>query len=737
MQLLEDLIQLAAQGVAPKEILRSAVHAIGTDLSADLCRVYLQSYEEPLTLRASFGDPLGVTQALEAEMLASAAVKELRLIEEDAPGRRLVGIPLVSRSRPSGALVVERRSADRAFLESELDRLSGIASQLVDLVEGAHLLEVLAAVEAPSPGSSTLAESALAERILEGAAASPGIAIGLAVFRHAFPSKLVRRYESSGDERAERERLRDALQKTQEDLLRVQSAAASELGEEHALIFGAHLLLLHDSMLLSSIDTGLESGKPVAVAVDDAFQEIGRRLRDVPDPYIQERIEDVEDLRSRVLGHLLVIEATRVSHAHVVVSPRTSPSVIMELKAQGALGVASELGGTTSHGVLLARALGVPAVTGVPDLLRYVANDDAVIVDGDQGRVILRPSPETLDHYRGRVRLREQERVTAATFNARPAQTADGVRFELQANVALGVDLEVARENGASGVGLYRTEFAFIARDGLPSRDEQVRIYERAYQAFPGGPISFRILDLAGDKFLSFSGLDLARSPFHGYRSIRVLFDHPHILRTQAQAFALAAGERPLRILIPMISSIEELRRVKELVQLALRDLPGATAQHNPSFGAMIEVPAAVEIVADLAAEVDFFSIGTNDLIQYALVVDREDSRHSSPRDAFHPAILRMIHRVVLAAHSAQRQVSVCGEAAANAEFAIALLALGVDALSVSPRSIPQLKQRLANVRLEPIVSEIESILASVQTSEVERTLRLAAGSRALGFANG
>jgi phosphoenolpyruvate-protein kinase (PTS system EI component) len=303
--------------------------------------------------------------------------------------------------------------------------------------------------------------------------------------------------------------------------------------------------------------------------------------------------------------------------------------------------------------------------------------------------------------------------------------------------VALGVDLQVARENGASGVGLYRTEFAFIARDGLPSRDEQVRIYERAYQAFPAGPISFRILDLAGDKFLSFSGLDLARSPFHGYRSIRVLFDHPHILRTQTQAFALAAGERPLRILIPMISSIEELRRVKELVQLALRDLPSATAQHNPSFGAMIEVPAAVEIVADLAAEVDFFSIGTNDLIQYALVVDREDSRHSSPRDAFHPAILRMIHRVVLAAHSAQRQVSVCGEAAANAEFAIALLALGVDALSVSPRSIPQLKQRLANVRLEPIVSEIESILASVQTSEVERALRLAAGSRVLGFANG
>ncbi|MFZ5894845.1 MAG: phosphoenolpyruvate--protein phosphotransferase [Myxococcota bacterium] len=726
MQILEELIQLAARDVAPSEMLRSAAQAIGTDLGADLCRIYLRRYKGPLMLRASFPEPVEFAGALEAERLASAAISEVSLVAvDDQDGHRLA-IPLVSRSRSSGALVVERRSVEQPFLQSELDRVSAIASQLVDLVEGADFLEVLAQLDTPPPQSLTAAESAPGERIIEGAAASPGVAIGVAVFRHAFPSKLVKRHGGSGDERVERERLRNAFQKTQQDLLRMQSAAASELGEEHALIFGAHLLLLHDSMLLSIIELGLKNGRAVAVAVDDAFQEIGRRLRAVPDPYIQERLEDVEDLHSRVLGHLLEIQTTVVRHAHVVVSPRTSPSVIMELKAQGALGVASEFGGTTSHGVLLARALGVPAVTGVPDLLREVANGDALIIDGDQGRVILRPSAESLEDYQRRALARELERASAAAFRARPAQTADGLAFKLQANVALGVDLDVARENGASGVGLYRTEFAFIARDGLPSRDEQVRIYTRAYQAFPEGPISFRVLDLAGDKFLSFAGLGVERSPFHGYRSIRVLFDHPHILRTQAQAFALAAGQRPLRILIPMVSSIEELRRVKELVQQAISELPSAAAQQAPSFGAMIEIPAAVEIVADLAREVDFFSIGTNDLIQYTLVVDREDSRHASPRDVFHPAILRMIRRVVLAAHEAGREVSVCGEAAARAEFAIALLALGVDTLSVSPRSIPELKQRLSSVRIDPLVTNMDILLSSSETSEVEQKLRQA-----------
>ncbi len=721
MDILDYLARLVTAEDPPQQMLRSATQAIALDLSASSCRLFLGTGAEALTLTASFGDDAGSDADGDAAALAREALAGAALARADTRAGTLLAAPVISRARRLGALVVERADRERPFLEEELDRFSDIASQLVDLIGGLDFIERvggLARVTRSAAGSSS------EELSLEGTAAAPGIAIGVATFRHAFPSELVRRDARYAGEARERELFRDAVQKTQNDLLRMQSAAASELGEEHALIFGAHLLLLHDGMLLGAIERGLKQGLSAILAADVAFEEITTRLRAVADPYLQERSEDIEDLRSRVLGHLFELETVVSQPSHVVVSPRTSPSVIMELKARGAQGVASEHGGTTSHGALLARALGVPAVTGVPELMQLVLAGDAVIVDGSEGRVIVRPRPATLAEYVTRAEAEEQTRTEFSKFRNQPAQTADGVRFQLQANVALGVDLDVARDNGSDGVGLYRTEFAFIAREAIPSRDEQVRIYAKAYEAFPESSIAFRILDLAGDKFLASSGLGVARSAFHGYRSIRVLFDYPHILRDQVQAFALAASGRPLRILIPMVSSLEELRHVKELVLSALAHAGAAAAASIPSFGAMIEVPAAVEIASDLAEEVDFFSIGTNDLIQYTLVVDREDSRLSSPHHAFHPAILRMIRRVVRAAHDAGKRVGVCGEMAARPEVALALLALGVDALSVAPRAIPELKQKLSKAALAPLLASVDDLLRLGVTEDIEQSLR-------------
>jgi phosphoenolpyruvate-protein phosphotransferase len=718
MDILEALVRLASMDVSPREMLASAAREIAADLRADSCRIFLYAHVGGLLVRASFGKGDDGDRTVVAERLATEAAVGVSLTAAETPSASWLAVPLVSRVRCMGAVVVERSKPAALFSAEEVARLSAIAPQVVELAEGASLIDAI-------EDGVEVAEVSDGELIIEATAASPGIAIGVVAFRHAFRGALVRRVDSRG-EQPELESSRDAFQKTRNDLLRMQSAAASELGEDQALVFGAHLLLLHDASLLALIEQRIKGGHSAVAAVNDAFEEIGQRLRNVADPYIQEKIEDVEDLRSRVLGHLLEPQGTASLHAHIVVSPRTSPSVIMELKAQGALGVASEIGGTTSHGALLARALGVPAVTGVSDLMLRARNGDLLIIDGNDGRAILRPSPATVAEYTRRAQAEHKERSEFSKFRDRPAQTADGIRFKLQANVALGVELDVALENGADGVGLYRTEFAFIARDGIPSLDEQVRVYAKAYRAFPEGPVSFRILDLAGDKLLSSAGVGVARSPFHGYRSIRVLFDYPHILRTQAQAFALAAGDRPLRILVPMVSSLEELQRIKELVLSALERLPGKSSHSSPSFGAMIEVPAAVEIVADLATEADFFSIGTNDLIQYALVADREDSRLSSPRNAFHPAILRMIRRVVDAAHTAGREVSVCGEAAARPEVAIAFLALGVDALSVSPRAIPELKQRLAAVRLKPLIETAQMLLATPSATAIEESLRRA-----------
>jgi phosphoenolpyruvate-protein phosphotransferase len=441
------------------------------------------------------------------------------------------------------------------------------------------------------------------------------------------------------------------------------------------------------------------------------------------DLYVQERVEDIEDVRSRVLGHLTGTEHAGDLGARLVVSARTTPSLVVELRAGGALGIASELGGATSHGALLARALGLPAVTGIASLTREVFAGDPLIIDGDLGRVVIRPTAETAADYALRREAAERKRTEFAKYRDAPPRTADGVRFELLANVAFGADLAIARENRAEGIGLYRTEFPFIVRGGLPSVDEQARIYAKAYDAFPSAPITFRLLDLAADKFLVSVDLGAARDAFHGYRSIRILFDHPYVLRDQVQAFAIAAAGRPLRILIPMVTSLEDVRRVKALVAAALSEPRAPRVQGSVAFGAMIETPAAVEIVGDLAREVDFFSIGTNDLVQYTLVVDREDPRLSSERHAYHPAILRMIHRVVAQALQARKHVTVCGEMASRPDLALALLALGVDALSVVPRAIPDLKQAIARVALRPLRQSVDVLLRASTIDEAQALL--------------
>ena len=723
MDIQEHLIQLAKDGGTLPELVRSATRAMAEALNLDACYVFLYRKAGKLGLESHFGDGPNRASSELVESVAGQALVTFQPTYAKSPTGTLLAVPMISRGHRVGSLVVERTGHQQVFSDGVVANVSAAASQMVELIVSARAIQVIESAEA-IPESLAVQSAPTYQRTLDGTAASPGIAIGAAAFRQVFPHQLVRRDSRQGSLQSERDRLRDAFQKTQNDLIRMQTAAAGELGEDQALIFAVQLLLLRDPMLQERIESTVSGGGSAAMAVDVAADDIIRQFKKVKDPYIQERSDDVEDLRSRILGHLLDVEHETAQGEHVVVSPRTTPSIIMELKAHGALGVASELDGTTSHGVLLARALGVPAVTGVSGLLGLIESGDLLIIDGDEGQVILRPTPETIAEYTRRGQAREHIHTEFLAYRQLASKTADGFPFKLHANIGLGIDLDVARENGAQGVGLYRTEFPFIAREGVPTRDEQVRIYAKAYQAFPEGPICFRILDLAGDKLLGSVDLGVARNPFHGYRSIRVLFDYPHILRDQVQAFALAAGDRPLRILVPMVGSLEELRQVKALVVEALAELPPSEHRASPIFGAMIEVPAAIEIVGDLAAEVEFFSIGTNDLIQYSLVVDREDPRLASPRNAFHPAILRMIRRAVNAAHESGKEISVCGEMAAQPELAIVLIALGVDTLSVTPRAIPEVKYRLVKARLAPLVADVDRLLASTTITDIEQTLR-------------
>jgi phosphotransferase system enzyme I (PtsP) len=351
-----------------------------------------------------------------------------------------------------------------------------------------------------------------------------------------------------------------------------------------------------------------------------------------------------------------------------------------------------------------------------------VRPNDTIIVDGTAGLIVVRPTADTLATYEAARRRADRARTEHAKYRDVLACTADGVRVTLCANVGLASDLAVARQNGAEGVGLYRTEFPFIVRDTFPTRGEQVRIYAKAYELFPNGRIHFRLLDLGGDKFVSPGSIITTRGAFHGYRSLRVLFDHPDVLRDQVHALAVAAADRPLSILIPMVTSMEDLRRAKTLVGEGLDR--ARRVGSRVEIGAMIEVPAAVELAEDIAREADFLSIGTNDLMQYTLVVDREDSRMAPLADPYHPAILRMVARVAAAARRAGKPVGVCGEIAVRPDIAMAMIALGVDSLSVVPSAIPELKQALAGIALEPMRRAMPPILALSDAQSVAAALR-------------
>lgn len=718
------LVAIAAAATSPSNALDSATLAVADAVGAQACTIFLRQHNR-LEERTRFGPaPPSPVLSLESAV-AEKALRDLLPATNEAAGSAVLAVPVAAINRAIGAIVV-RRPVASPFTTEEIMRLSGVASQLVELVESARLIETIGrgALDSERPEAESAPTSPPGERILDGVAASPGVAIGEATFRNAFPRSLVRRETAYRGADVEKERARDGFEKTRNDLVRLQSIAASEVGEEQALIFGTHLLLLNDPMLADLVGAGVASGRTAATSVDEALDELVRRLREVSDPYIQERVEDIEDLRSRILGYLVGGERAVNLGARVVVSARTTPSLVLELKGRGALGIVSELGGATSHGVLLARALGVPAVTGIGTLTQEVMAGDLLIVDGDEGRVVIRPTPATKAEYERRSQAAERKRTEYLRYRDQPASTADGVRFKLQANIALGADLEIARENRAEGIGLYRTEFPFIVRDALPTVEEQARIYAKAYQTFPAEPITLRLLDLAGDKFVASRELGVSRDAFHGYRSIRILFDYPHVLRDQVQAFAIAAAGRELRILIPMVTSLEDVLRIKELVASSLADVPRSTTVGRLLYGAMIETPAGVEIVTELAREVDFFSLGTNDLVQYTLVVDREDPRLTSDRHAYHPAILRMLRRVAAQAHAAGKRVTVCGEMAARPDLAIALLALGIDGLSVTPRAIPELKQALAGVPLEPLRASLDQLLALPTAEKMATALR-------------
>jgi phosphotransferase system enzyme I (PtsI) len=568
--------------------------------------------------------------------------------------------------------------------------------------------------------------------VRDGIPASPGIVIAPArVLRWEVPR--VPHGATIGAAEVDREiaRFREACVYAQERIRAVQERAAQQVGEVEARIFEAQLLMLEDADLLQgTIGLIRENHLRAERAFELRVLEWESVLSHSSHPMIMDRLADLADIQTRVLRRLMGMpdpdQAARVDEDKVILVARElTPSVTVQLDPRHVIGIATDLGTRTSHSAILARSLDIPCVVSLGNLSETLRDGDELILDGRQGRVVIRPTDEEKEAYRHRdylVREWEQELVLMAEL---PSVTRDGRAVKLLANIDLPGESENARAHGAEGVGLYRTEFLVVGRSTAPGEEEQYAAYRRVAEGFEGLPVVIRTYDLGGDKFPAFLHIGREENPFLGWRAIRVCLDEPEIFHTQLRALVRAMAHGDIRVMLPLINEISEVERSRVMLDDAIAQLraEGQPVPERYQLGAMIETPAAAMTAPELARHVDFFSIGTNDLVQYTLAVDRGNSRLARLYNPFHPAVVRLLDHTVRAGNQAGIHVGICGEFASNPLGAFLLIGMGADSLSVAPSSLAEIKKVIRAVSYEDAAEAAREALAASTPDEVAAVL--------------
>lgn len=514
----------------------------------------------------------------------------------------------------------------------------------------------------------------------------------------------------------EEQRLRNAIQSVRNDLISLRNRTELEIDLEHAKIIDAHILILDDPEALGLTIKAMQSNHLCAEKnYLDVTEKFALQLECVNNEYLKERAEDIRDVCSRVLSYLLKTPlplSSEITEDAIVVAHDMPPSVIATLDKRKIKGIVTEVGGKTSHSAIMTRSLGIPAVFGTKEIYSQIKCGETMIVDGFEGIILIDPSEKELKDYSEKRDNWLDTLNLSVPINKIETYTSDLHKIEISANILTPDDIVLAKKNHAEGIGLYRTEFLYMNNQYLPSEEEQFEAYKIALESFPNQKVVIRTLDVGADKEIDAIPFEKELNPFLGYRSIRFLMKEEKLFKTQLRAMLRASAYGNLCILFPMIAKLEEIRSVKEILEDVHKELLNSGAKIHPyQIGMMIEVPSSALMADQFAKEVDFFSVGTNDLIQYVFAADRMNENVSYLYEACHPVIMNLIKHVIDSAHRHHKWVGVCGEIAGDENASLILLGLGVDELSMAPPRISQVKEKFSKVNFVKLAFNIESVL--------------------------
>ena len=728
---------MAGSGSAQSRLNR-IVHVIAQNMVAEVCSIYLTRAGDVLELFATEGlksEAVHLTRLRIGEgLVGSVAERGLPLNLSEAPSHprfvyrpetgediyhSFLGVPILRGGRVVGVLVVQN-VASRHYAVEEIEVLQTIAMVLSELVGSGDIVNLDEFAE----GASDISDS----RKLEGKRLVDGVSAGIAVF-HTPQAKITKTVSDNVDE--ERTRLENAMATMRMQLESMMDHPDLELSPEQREILDTYRMFAYDQGWQDKMRDAVQSGLTAEAAVDRVQQENRARMSKIRDPYLRERVSDFEDLANRLIriiqgdldgGHAQLTEES------ILIARALGPAEIMDYDRALLKGIVLEEGSTTSHVTIIARAMGIPVLGQVSGLLDHVETGQFVIVDTEGEHVYLRPSDDIVDSYKDIIKIREQRAAEYKAARDLPAQTLDGQRVSLFMNAGLLVDLPSLDSTGAEGIGLFRTEFQFMVSSKLPKVADQLAIYNAALDAADNKPVIFRTLDIGGDKQVAFLPRDDSENPAMGWRAIRIALDRPVLLRYQLRALLYAAAGRDLNVMFPMIAEVAEFRQCKKLLDKELKrlDMLGKEKPRSIKVGVMLEVPSLSWQLDILLGEIDFMSIGTNDLMQFFFACDRGNPRLEDRYDLLAPPVLAFLNMIIRSCDEAGVPVTVCGEMGGRPLEAMALVALGLKRLSISPSAIGPVKRMLRSVDLAKLRQFLMENITSPEHSIRESLLHFA-----------